>query len=75
MFCPVGDMWSKTDESDTEPDWVKTEREQFTSLRDKNGDGKMDQAEVRDWIIPPDYDHSDAEAKHLIQESDKDGVG
>ncbi|KAK2184111.1 hypothetical protein NP493_281g00049 [Ridgeia piscesae] len=69
----VCDMWSKTDESDTEPDWVKTEREQFTSLRDKNGDGKMDQAEVRDWIIPPDYDHSDAEAKHLIQESDKDG--
>ena len=53
---------------------MKTEREQFTTIRDKNNDGKMDHDEVRDWIIPPDYDHSDAEAKHLIRESDKNGV-
>ncbi|CAC5409695.1 unnamed protein product [Mytilus coruscus] len=35
----------------------------------------MDHEEVKDWIIPPDYDHTDAEAKHLIYESDtnKDG--
>ena len=36
----------------------------------------MDREEVKDWIIPPDYDHAEAEAKHLIYESDtgeKDG--
>ncbi len=28
--------------------------------------------QVRDWIIPPDFDHSEAEAKHLIFEADAD---
>lgn len=27
---------------------------------------------VRDWIIPPDFDHSEAEARHLIYEADSD---
>ncbi|XP_061174316.1 calumenin-like isoform X3 [Saccostrea echinata] len=69
----IGDMWP--DKNEEEPDWVKTERETFASQRDKNGDGKMDLDEVKNWIIPPDYDHSEAEAKHLISESDsnKDG--
>lgn len=29
--------------------------------------------QVKNWIIPPDFDHSDAEAQHLIYESDVDG--
>ena len=70
---PVGDMWSSQD-GEEEPEWVASEREQFTTMRDTNKDGKMDKEEVRDWIIPTDYDHSDAEAKHLVRESDKDGV-
>lgn len=53
---------------------MKTEREQFNSFRDKNKDGKMDRSEVMEWIIPPDYDHSEAEAKHLMHESDADRV-
>ncbi|XP_035674454.1 calumenin-like [Branchiostoma floridae] len=68
----IGDMWTGDDKE--EPDWVKSEREQFGTFRDKNGDGKMDKDEVRDWIIPPDYDHADAESKHLIFESDVDKV-
>ncbi len=28
--------------------------------------------QVREWIIPPDFDHSEAEAKHLIFEADAD---
>lgn len=70
----IGDMWPNQDGED-EPDWVKTEREQFHSFRDKNKDGKMDRQEVFDWIMPPDYDHSEAEAKHLIYESDSDADG
>ena len=58
----------------SEPEWVKTEREQFTEFRDKNKDGKMDKEETRDWILPSDYDHAEAEAKHLVYESDTDKV-
>lgn len=58
----------------SEPEWVKTEREQFTEFRDKNKDGKMDKEETRDWILPSDYDHAEAEAKHLVYESDADKV-
>lgn len=52
------------------PDWVKSERDQFTSYRDKNGDGFMDADEVRDWIFPQGFDHAEAETRHLILESD-----
>lgn len=32
------------------------------------------QDEVKQWILPPEYDHISAEAKHLLQESDADKV-
>jgi len=69
----IGDMY-RGDEDVTveEPDWVASEREQFSKFRDRDGDGFMDLEEVKAWIIPPDFDHSEAEAKHLIFESDQD---
>lgn len=57
-----------------EPEWVKTEREQFVEFRDKNRDGKMDKEETKDWILPSDYDHAEAEARHLVYESDQNKV-
>jgi len=67
----LGDLWPEEDrEKGAEPDWVKTERDQFTDYRDTNKDGKMDAKEVQDWILPPDYDHVSTEAQHLIKESD-----
>lgn len=51
---------------------MATERDQFTKFRDRDGDGLMDLEEVKAWIIPPDYDHSEAEAKHLVFEADID---
>ena len=30
---------------------------------------------MRAWIIPEDFDPSDAESRHLIAESDSDGDG
>ena len=71
----IEDMWPSEDRDEDEPDWVRTEREQFSTFRDKNNDGHMDRNEVMDWIIPADYDHSEAEARHLIFESDNDRVG
>ncbi|CAL8242423.1 unnamed protein product [Merluccius merluccius] len=70
----IGDMYTHDAEME-EPDWVASEREQFAEFRDKNKDGKMDREETMDWILPSDYDHAEAEAKHLVYESDtnKDG--
>lgn len=69
----VGDMYTPEDGQE-EPDWVKSEREQFAEFRDKNNDGKMDNEETLDWILPEDYDHAEAEAKHLVHEADADKV-
>ena len=71
----ISDMYSSDSDQENVPDWVIREREQFKNFRDRNGDGFMDKSEVRDWIVPADYDHSEAEAKHLIAESDKDADG
>lgn len=69
----IGDMY--TSEGGEEPEWVKTERQQFFEFRDKNHDGKMDKEETMDWILPSDYDHAEAEAKHLLHESDANQDG
>lgn len=39
-----GDMYSEDERKNNpeEPDWLKTEKEQFSRYRDKNGDGYMD---------------------------------
>lgn len=69
----IGDMYRGDGDESSEPDWVKAEREAFRDHRDENGDGFMDAEEVKKWIMPADYDHTEAEAKHLIFESDDDG--
>lgn len=73
MTVHIGDMYSHDGNAD-EPEWVKTEREQFVEFRDKNRDGKMDKEETKDWILPSDYDHAEAEARHLVYESDQNKV-
>jgi len=70
----IGDMFDGG-EGGEEPDWVTNEREQFKNFRDKDGNGHLDKEEVSAWIIPPDYDHSIAESKHLIHEADADQDG
>lgn len=68
----IGDMYGGPGDGEVEPDWVQNERDQFRDFRDRNKDGFMDVDEVRDWIMPADYDHSLAESQHLIYEADKD---
>lgn len=67
----IGDMY-RGEEGELEPEWVKNEREQFTTYRDNDGDGFMDTEEVKNWIMPSDFDHAEAEARHLIYEADAD---
>ena len=63
-----------SEHGEAEPEWVASERAQFNEFRDKNKDGKMDREETLDWILPSDYDHAEAEAKHLLHEADSDKV-
>ena len=70
----ISDMYSPDSNGDQVPDWVLREKQQFHEFRDQNKDGFMDRNEIREWIIPPDYDHSETEAKHLIAEADTDKV-
>lgn len=74
MISFPGDLWPEEDREGEEPEWVKTERVQFTDYRDKNKDGRMDKSEVADWILPPDYDHITSEVKHLVAEADENKV-
>ena len=62
------------EKKDEEPEWVKNEREHFVKYRDINGDGKLDHSEISAWVLPIDYDHTLAEAKHLIYLADIDYV-
>ncbi|KAJ3657637.1 hypothetical protein Zmor_009424 [Zophobas morio] len=67
----IGDMY-KGEDDEEEPEWVNNEREQFATYRDRDGDGFMDNEEVKNWILPPDFDHAEAESRHLIYEADSD---
>lgn len=70
----IADLYPN-DARGAEPDWVKTERENFKIHRDKNSDNVMDREELADWILPTDFDHSLMEAKHLVHEADANGDG
>ncbi len=68
----VNDLWPAYErEGKEEPDWLKAEREQFGKHRDTDGNNKLDRKELGDWILPEDFDHAEAEARHLIYEADE----
>lgn len=71
----IADMYHPEAGEEAIPEWVTNEKEQFKEYRDKDKDGKLNAEEVKDWIIPPDYDHTEAETKHLIFEADVDKDG
>merc|ERR1711892_64397 len=70
----IGDMWHEEDPGE-EPDWVEEERRQFRDFRDKDDNGFLENDEVRDWILPSEYDHAENEARHLLDSCDNDGNG
>jgi len=45
------------------------DRENFNSY-DTNGDGRLDRAELRAWLLPDRRSIADEEADHLISETD-----
>ena len=75
-FSP-DDRWPRKDRpsSGEEPDWIKSDKEQFKTHRDKNHDGRLSREELANWMSPIDYDPTLAEARHLIHHADADKVG
>ncbi|XP_078725117.1 reticulocalbin-1-like [Lampetra fluviatilis] len=76
----IGDIMGRGGEAlspgEPEPEWVQTERHQFTDFRDTDRDGKLSYDEVRRWVLPPpDYNHAEAEARHLVYETDRNRDG
>lgn len=71
----IADMYHEADSNGEEPEWLKIEIEHFKTIRDQDGDGLMHLKEVRDWLMPLEYNHIEAEAQHLITECDKDESG
>lgn len=68
-------MYSDADNDvEEEQSWVQPEKDQFLQFRDKDKSGFMEFDEVKDWILPDDFDNSESEAKHLLYESDLDRV-
>lgn len=70
----IGDMWLEEDDGE-EPEWVEEERKQFHDFRDKDKSGFLEDEEVRNWILPSEYDHAEGEAKHLIESADTNQDG
>ncbi|XP_030570867.1 calumenin [Drosophila novamexicana] len=68
----IGDMYRPSEPNEDEPEWVLSEREAFSKHRDLDQDGYLTEAEIRQWIVPNDFDHAESEAKHLIFEADED---
>jgi len=62
----IDDLWKAEKEDEPEPDWVSAEREHFSKTRDKDGDGFLSFDEMKDWLVPEDFDLPLVEAHHLI---------
>lgn len=67
----LNDLWPTSERTGGEPEWIKSEKEQFLKFRDRDGNGKLDIEEIGDWVMPPDYDHAHAEANHLMHHADQ----
>ncbi len=75
MLVRVDDLLPLNErEGGEEPEWLQSEREQFKSYRDKDGNGRLDLEEIGDWVMPKEYDHAHAEVNHLMYQADANKV-
>ncbi|XP_022211782.2 calumenin-B-like [Drosophila obscura] len=69
----VFDMYQPATPDEQPPEWVGNERDVFVKFLDLNGDGHLNEDEVRQWIAPHGLGQSDSEAQHLLTVADADG--
>lgn len=53
---------------------VNLEMEAFLTF-DKNVNGQLDHDEIREWLIPSQYDPAEAEFDHLLSHADQNNNG
>ncbi|OQR72011.1 calumenin-like, partial [Tropilaelaps mercedesae] len=51
--------------------WLKEQQAHFTTYLDKNKDGILDQAEMKEWVVPQ-FDREEGEAWRFISFADQD---
>ena len=73
-LAAIGDFYDEEDGSTEEPEWVANEKDNFNNVLDKNGDGRLDNAEVGQWVLPRDLEYVADEAKHLLSSADENQV-
>lgn len=62
-------------EETEEQEWMAFEKTKFNEERDTNKDGRLDEAEVRAWVLPDFNKARLEEVEHLIKEADADKDG
>ncbi|SPP88619.1 calumenin-A-like [Drosophila guanche] len=67
------DMYQPRSPDMEPPEWVAIERDVFLKFIDQDGDGLLNEAEVRQWIAPHGLGLTDSEAQHLLLEADVNG--
>ena len=71
----ISGLWPEDESGSTlDPEWKKIVRKEFREVRDEDGDMKLDDVEVKNWIVPDISEHVKMEAEHLIEEADSDQV-
>ena len=73
-LATIGDFYDEEDGSTEEPEWVADEKDNFNNVLDKDGDGRLDNAEVGQWVLPRDLEYVADEAKHLLSSADENQV-
>ncbi|KFM61272.1 hypothetical protein X975_26470, partial [Stegodyphus mimosarum] len=58
-------------EEKEDPNWAAAQQGHFTNFLDRDKDGSLNEAEMREWVVPT-YDRSEAEAWRLISIADQD---
>ncbi|XP_028678444.1 reticulocalbin-2 [Erpetoichthys calabaricus] len=61
--------------ADHDAEWAIVERERFENVYDKNKDGKLNNEELLNWMVPNNLDSATEEAFHLIKEMDLNDDG
>lgn len=70
----VDDNSTEGEEPEAE-EWMKDELQKFNEERDTNKDGRLDEAEVKAWVLPDFAKSRLEEVEHLMTEADTDKDG
>ena len=56
------------------PEWVADEKANFDYVLDTNQNGRLDESEIRRWLVPDEDTMFDVEARHLFWSADTNRV-